>query len=139
MGAILNELNDIIREKDRVVATVATDLYNDLVEATPTGNPSLWKTTPLNPKRYRTRDGKRKLAKPVGYVGGYLKGGWELKETKDGWIIDNPVEYAEIRLLPLLLNGDGGVIQGSKQFPAGIEQIISKYERILQQKLKAIK
>lgn len=109
MGAILNDLNQIIRQKDKVVSTVALDLYNELVNATPVQT-------------------------------GYLRGGWELKEFQDGTIIiDNPVEYAEIRLLPLITDDNGSIIQGSKQFSAGIEGILDKYERILQQKLKAIK
>jgi len=125
MGAILNELNQIISKKNLVVATIANDLYNELVNATPVGNPSIWK----NPN-----------SAPKGYSGGYLKGGWELKELSNGsWIIDNPTEYAELRIAPLIIDSDGAVLQGSKQFSAGAEQIIDKYNRILESKLKAIK
>ena len=108
MGAILNELNQIISEKDKVIATVALDLYNELVKATPVDT-------------------------------GYLRNAWTIENESDGSvIINNPTIYAEIRLSPLI-EENGKVRQGSRQYPAGVEQIVDKYDKILQTKLKAIK
>ena len=108
MGKILEELNQIISEKDRIVAGVAHALYNDLIALTPVQT-------------------------------GYLRQSWSIREYENGYIIDNPTVYAEIRLSPMIENSNGKLIQGSRQNPAGIEAIIDKHERQLQTKLKGIK
>lgn len=109
MGAVHNELNAITDQIDIIVAEIATDLFQELIKATPVQT-------------------------------SYLKGGWELSESSNNeWIITNPVEYAEIRLRPMIEGANGKLIQGSRQFPAGIMQIIDKYDRILQKRFKAIK
>lgn len=108
MGNILNELNQILSEKDRIVAGVAQALYNDLIAVTPVQT-------------------------------GYLKQSWSIREDGDGYIIDNPTVYAEIRLRPALIGDNGKLIQGSLQNPAGIEGLIDKHERQLQSLLKGIK
>ena len=108
MGQILDELNQIISEKDKIVNSVAMDLYNELINATPVDT-------------------------------GYLRGGWEIDFNENEVIINNSVEYAEIRLLPAIIGDNGKLIQGSLQNPAGIEEILDKYDRILTGRLKGIK
>lgn len=67
---------------------------------------------------------------------GQLKGAWELIKIADGYIIHNSMVYASIALAPYI--NESGIHQGSKQFPAGIEPIILKYDRYLQKELNKI-
>lgn len=114
------ELKQIISKQEQVVAKIAADLYRELIKVTPVGDPSLWK----NPN-----------SAPAGYVGGNLRSSWTLEKQGDTWVINNPTEYAEIRLSPYANNGQ----IGSKQMPAGIYPIIQKYEKRLQSELRTIK
>jgi len=67
---------------------------------------------------------------------GQLKDAWELNNMGEGeWLIQNPMEYANKVLQPY--NKEARV--GSMQLPAGIEPIIEKHHRILQNRLKVIK
>lgn len=119
MGLLTAELDNIISQKDKILARIAGELYSELEAGTPTGKPSEWK----NPN-----------SAPKGYVGGHLKGSWTIEQKGKDWIINNPVEYAEIRLSPYANNGQ----IGSKQYPAGIYPIINKYKRKLQDELDRI-
>lgn len=114
------ELKKIREKQNKVVADVARQLFNALIQATPVGNPSLWK----NPK-----------SAPAGYSGGDLRKAWTLNKEGDTWVLNNPLDYAEIRLSPYADNGQ----IGSKQMPAGIAPIIQKYQKILEKRLRSIK
>ena len=120
--SILSEFEEIKSARDRIVKKYALKLYNELVKSTPVGNPSLW----ANPKN-----------KPKGYVGGSLKRDWDIEKTHDGYLLTNNMEYASIRLSPLI-EIDGKAIKGSKQFPAGIDGIIEKYNDLIQRELNKI-
>ena len=125
MGAIINELNAIVRAKDKVVANVARGLFRDLVRLAPVGNKRLW----LNPN-----------SAPKGYQGGTLKSAWNIeKVSNDKWIIFNDTPYAELRTRPLIIDSNGAVLQGSKQNELGIDPIIEKWNNKLQDDLRKIR
>ena len=125
MGDIINELNAIVRAKDKVVANVARGLFRDLVRLAPVGNKRLW----LNPN-----------SAPKGYQGGTLKSAWNIeKVSNDKWIIFNDTPYAELRTRPLIIDSNGAVLQGSKQNELGIDPIIEKWNNKLQDDLRKIR
>ena len=68
---------------------------------------------------------------------GALKGAWNLKDNGDNsWTISNNMEYASI-----IFDGYrivAGKAYGSKQLPAGINPVLSKYNTILKEMLKEI-
>ena len=120
--SILSEFEEIKQARDKIVKKYALKLYNELVRATPVGNPSIW----ANPNN-----------KPKGYIGGSLKRDWEIEKVSNGYLLTNNMEYASIRLSPLI-EVDGKAIKGSKQFPAGIDGIIQKYDNLIQRELQSI-
>jgi len=68
---------------------------------------------------------------------GTLKGAWSLEKTKDGWRISNNMGYSSI-----IFDGRrkvGGQWYGSEQLPKGIDPILSKYNRVLENLLDRIK
>ena len=69
---------------------------------------------------------------------GELKSDWQLQKDGSSWIISNNMEYAEIRLSPLI-EDNGKAIVGSFKYPLGIQPVIEKYNIKLQKELKAIK
>ena len=125
MGQILNELNAIVRAKDKVVANVANGLYRELKKITPTGNPSLW----INPD-----------AAPEGYEGGTLKHAWQIEQvSNDKWILFNDMPYAELRTRPTVQDiTTKAVLQGSKQNELGIDPFIEKWNDKLKADLRKI-
>mgnify|MGYP006899601027 FL=1 len=68
---------------------------------------------------------------------GELKSDWQLQKDGSSWIISNNMEYAEIRLSPLI-EDNGKAIVGSFKYPLGIQPTIEKYNIKLQKELKAI-
>ena len=65
--SLLSEFDEIIDEQEKIVGQVAVALFGDLEEIMPVKS-------------------------------GFLRNGWEApKKTKDGWVISNPVKYADIR------------------------------------------
>lgn len=113
------ELDLILKKQEIVTATIATDLVGELVNTSPVGSPQTWK----NPD-----------SAPSGYTGGNLRRNWTIAKTGNVWEINNNAQYAERRLMPLSPDG----YYGSKQFPAGAQPIIDKYDRKLQSELNKI-
>lgn len=123
----LEELEEIQRKQQAVVAGIAKELLGALIKATPVGNPSLWK---INEGRVG------KLRKPKGYAGGTLQNSWELIKDGNDYILFNPIFYASIATAPYIR--EGAIQQGSTQFRAGIQPVIDAYDRELQRRLDRI-
>lgn len=104
--SVLSEYNDILSKKDKVIAKVAIELFNELVDATPK-------------------------------ITGFLKASWQPPKKKDdGYVISNTALYADIILHERMIIR--GKQYGSLQFPDGIDNIILKWEKIMQQELNKI-
>lgn len=128
--SLLSEFKQIENEADRILLSVAIELRAELIEVTPTGDPSKWA---VNIGR-----SKGDYIKPKGYSGGNLKSSWQpLKKTANGYVLSNTALYADIILEGYrIVNGKA---IGSKQLIAGIDPILEKHNNILQEKLKGIK
>lgn len=122
MGAITDELDEIVKKQEKVIAKIVADLFAELQSITPVGNPDIWET------KYP----------PKNYIGGSLKVAWELSKTNDGWLISNSMEYADIILSERGFNPEFGKVAGSLQFPDGIQPTLDKYNRRLEIELKRI-
>lgn len=124
---LLEEFNELKAKKDFIVAKIANDLFSELVNDTPVGNPSSWKIN----------EGRTKLYIPKDYRSGQLKGSWAIKKTLDGWELSNNMLYASI-IFAGRDEDEFGIWRGSKQLPDGIEPTIEKYNILLEQELRKL-
>ncbi len=73
---------EIIRKIDESVSSASKELAALIIDATPVGNPALWKWKP-----------------PAGYTPGQLKAAWQIKDEESGYnkvvTIYNETVYAE--------------------------------------------
>jgi hypothetical protein len=104
--------------------------------------------TPLEELNYLMREQKRVveevasdlLSELIGITPektGQLKGGWDLEETSNGWILSNNLIYASV-----IFDGRrnvGGQWYGSESLADGLTPTLKKYNIILQDKLDRIK
>ena len=113
--SLLDEYTDIISEKDKILAEIATDLFSELqTHSIALGRES---GTPVDT--------------------GALRLAWELTKTKDGYTLSNNMKYASIIFAGFHIGTDGK-LKGSKQLPNGIAPVLARYNKILQNKLKAL-
>jgi hypothetical protein len=68
---------------------------------------------------------------------GQLKTSWSMKKKGDGWVLTNNMEYASIIFDGLQFVA--GRMYGSNQLPMGLDPVIFKYNKILEDKLKGIR
>lgn len=108
MGSIADELAEIMKKQEKVVAIIAADLFGELQTITPVDTGQL--------------KGAWTLEK--------VQDGW--------LITNNMADYADIRLSAYEYNPEFGMIAGSKQYPLGVQPTIDKYKRKLEIELKKI-
>lgn len=110
-------IEEIIKQKTKILATETTNMFNELERKSPVGTPE---STGIK-----------------GYVGGSFKDAWEQKKTIDGWQISNSMEYADI-----LADGRRFVVNkwvGSEQWREGLSPTLLKYDIIIRSKFNQIK
>jgi hypothetical protein len=120
------ELAALERKMDAIITKRVTDFFADLQEIAPVGDPSLW----------LINQGKEKITKPIGYIGGDFRKDWTIDREGDDWVIRNGMEYASV-----LWDGRrmvAGRWFGSTQWPEGGDVMLERLNHDIQKDLDAL-